>query len=126
MSLQRTPCVSPWESSELLRARRARKAGKAGKEARAEAKAEAKGLLTRMNTDRLRIKADEGMSACVRHCDRSCNGIHTLAASQGTGKTGETGEKGKTGGTGEIGGKRGKKGKREGEAPTALLVEGAT
>ncbi len=35
-----------------------------------------------MNTDRLRIKADEGMSACVRHCDRSGNGIHTLAASQ--------------------------------------------
>ncbi len=49
-----------------------------------------KGLLTRMNTDRLRIKADGGMSACARHCDRSGNGIHTLAASQGTGKMGAT------------------------------------
>ncbi|WP_028893322.1 hypothetical protein [Syntrophorhabdus aromaticivorans] len=58
-----------------------------------------------MNTDRLRIKADEGMSACARHCDRSCNGIHTLAASQGTGKTGETDGKGGKSGTGEIGGK---------------------
>ncbi|NLW33882.1 MAG: hypothetical protein GXY80_00165 [Syntrophorhabdus aromaticivorans] len=42
---------------------------------------------------------------CVRHCDRSCNGIHTLAASQGTGKTGG---KGKEGGTGEKSGKGGK------------------
>ena len=56
--------------------------GKRGKKQRQ------KGLLTRMNTDRLRIKADEGMSACARHCDRSCNGIHTLAASQGTGCAG--------------------------------------
>ncbi|WP_156919792.1 hypothetical protein [Syntrophorhabdus aromaticivorans] len=54
-----------------------------------------------MNTDRLRIKADEGMSVCVRHCDRSGNGIHTLAASQ------------VTGGTGKKGGKSGKSGKSE-------------
>ncbi|NLW35156.1 hypothetical protein [Syntrophorhabdus aromaticivorans] len=27
---------------------------------------------------KVRIEADEGMSACVRHCDRSGNGIHTV------------------------------------------------
>ncbi|NLW34384.1 MAG: hypothetical protein GXY80_02725 [Syntrophorhabdus aromaticivorans] len=41
------------------------------------------------------------MSVCVRHCDRSGNGIPILAASQGTGKTG--GKGGKSGRAGRAG-----------------------